>query len=185
MTTNILIKSKLNPPNRVLSDPYLSKVGVKKKLLSTCRSENYVGNESNLLIMNMRDSKLHSVNLQIPSLNSPELVINKKKSKGKKAACIKGFSSKINEKTFREIKSRKSLKDGKNIEGVRGEGGEEDKSLFERSLGTGKNLEHELKKAFAENKKLKKLVKDEKMNDILVEDMMSNFKSRLYKFLYD
>ena len=184
MTTSIRIKSKLNPPNRVLSDPYLNKLGDKKKLLNTCRSDNHVGNDTKQLMFNMRDSKLHSVNLQIPSLNSPDLSISKK-NKGSKAACIKGFSSKISEKPFKEIKSKKSLKEGKNIDNLKESANQDDKNTFEKSLKSGKNLENELKKAFAENKKLKKLMKDEKSNELLVEDMMNNFKSRLFKFLYD
>lgn len=179
MTTNIRIKTKLNPP-RILSDQNLLRGSSKKPYLATCRSDILLSNYSKNFNFTANEAKLHGVNLQIPSLNSPDMSISSKNTT-KKSACIKGFTSKMH---ARPDKPKKFTREEKNSEIVEGTF-IDDKNLSGKNLKGVKSLEDELKKAYHENKKLKKMMKEEKMNEQVVEEMMNSFKARLYKFLYD
>jgi hypothetical protein len=180
-------KKKAQPLSRVLTEQDFSKGSVKKKVMSTSRSDLLHPKDNERLFLTMQDSKqIHNVNLQIPSLNSPEHSISSGKNVSKKSACIKGFSSKLSMKSPKSIKTRKVVKDSGRFKELLTEiSNNESKNYSESKEKEVVFLEAELKKALDENKKLKKAMHEENLKEEIVQEMMKSFKSRLYKFLYE
>ena len=126
----------------------------------------------------------HYLNLQIPSINSPInsfgsqknnpmslKSVNHKSLKSPRATSLKkkklldSESTKILENDFYNIKNENILLDEANHE--------------------AEYLENELKRAIEENKKLKEKIYDDSANDSSIDEIMKNFRSRLYKLLYE
>lgn len=183
--TTIRIKSKLSPPSRVSAE--LSRNSSKKKLMNTYRSETLL-TQDNKFFKTLQDSKaIHNVNLQIPSLNSPNLSVSTNKSKQKRQnASIKGFTSKISIKSSKDSsKTKKPTKDFTIRNATSEVASFVELSGFEQSLRVVDSLEGQLKKAMEENRKLRRIVEQEKINEDPVDELMKSFKSRLYRLLYD
>jgi hypothetical protein len=183
MTTSIRIKSKLSPNSR--AGPEVLHFG-KKGLMNTCRSDPLLSFNEKKLLKSLQDSKvIHNVNLQIPSLNSPNLSTSNSKNKKKQSASIKGFTSKISVRPSKDgLKTKKSTKEFMIREGV-SEMTQDVEISRENNLKNHDGLESELKKAIDENKRLRKIMDEEKGFESQIDEMMKSFKSRLFKFLYD
>lgn len=177
MTSTIKSKTKQTSLTKILSDQVLPK---KKKKLISNRSDGLLSRDSKNCCT-LQDSKLiHHINLQIPSANSPNLSSSiSKKKQGKKVAVLKGYTSKVS------LKSPKSLLKPKKSSKDQTDSSDKERLSLEKGSKKIRALESELKKALDENRKLKKIIQEEKQNDESVEDLMKGFKSRLYKFLYE
>ena len=195
MNSTIKSKRKSTILARVLSDQEISKnpYSLQKKALATSRSDVFEYNDKHRLIFTLPDPKtIHNINLQIPSLNSPVSLstsnnqiastINKKKS-----ACIKGFSSKMNQKSPKVIKTRRNLKENDTNKAADSENLDlkVDNEKIENLNLEAVYLNEELQKALDENKILKKSLQDECIKDDSIDELMNSFKSRLYKLLYE
>ena len=195
MNSTIKGKKKPHQLTRVLSDPEVHKhpSSSHKKLLGTSRSDLFEPHEKSRAIFTSHDStSIRNINLQIPSVNSPSsLSISNSQTIGssnkKKSACIKGFSSKLNLKSPKGIKSRKAIKETDKVKGLENEisglKGESEKS--ENLILETLYLSEELRKAIDENKKLKKSLEEESIKEDSIDDLMKSFKTRLYKLLYE
>ncbi|OMJ82280.1 hypothetical protein SteCoe_17061 [Stentor coeruleus] len=188
MTSTLKLKKKISPFSRVLSDPSLSKASLKKKGLSTSRSDVLDTKDNKKLLIALQDSKLiHNVNLQIPFVHSANMSISNSTKDTKKAACLQGFTSKISIKSPRTLKKKKYARDCEKPKVLSFETFESnvEKSNTENQSQEVRYLELELKKAMEENKKIKKALQEECVKDDVIDEMMKSFRSRLYKLLYE
>jgi hypothetical protein len=187
--SNFKSKTKSNLLNRVTSDSQVQKSYLRsQKLTSSSRSDLIDKSESvKDLLFNIRSphKAVHYLNLQIPSLNSPA------NNSGVKSKTIKGkFSYPKTVKSSRATSIRKKkLFDFDSFKVL------EDEPTTPYPLSPNeleyqtniqlKLLENEIRIAAEENKALKKRLENEKIHEDQVEDLMKNFKSRLFKILYE
>lgn len=182
-------KKKSNQLSKVVSDQDLQKhaQGSKKRVLTTSRSD-LLESQKKRNMITMQDSKFsHNINLQIPSIYTPNSnSVISKQGNSKKSACIQGLSSKITIKSPKVLKNKKPhiQFDSKTVDNEGSAVNEDDHRLEE--LGNQVNLlKSELQNALIENKKLRKSLQNENSKEDLIDDAMNSFKSRLYKLLYD
>ena len=174
-------KEKVSTLSRAISDPQMHKNFLQtQKLISSSRSEiidtNDVPKDLGFTLRNPHKA-IHNLNLQIPSLNTPNA-----------SATIKGGQRQISSKTLRASSLKKKNTDDyfgfKQVEsGIQSVKSEKD--MGEETSTEIRLLEKELKKALEENKRLKEKVQDNTENDAYIDDLMKRFKLRLYKLLYE
>ena len=184
MPSSLKIKKKPLTLNKATSDSSLPKTFTStQKLVFSPRAELEYSDQSKDLLQTMRSPHKanHYLNLQIPTLN-PDL------SSGQKSATKSKLVSSKTLKSPRAI----SLKIKKQFETDSYKTPIEELDLHKNEKialdginDEARNLEKELQEALEENKKLKGKMKDFKVTDEFIDDLMKNFKNRLKKVLLE
>ena len=184
MPSSLKIKKKQITLSKATSDSSLPKTLTStQKLVFSTRAELEHSDEGKDLVQTMRSphKASHFLNLQIPTLKNPS-------SSGPKAVVKSKLVSSKTLKSPRAI----SLKKKKHAEAEsfktpvdEGELHKNERIALDDINDEARHLEKELQKALEENKKLKGKMKDFKVTDEFIDDLMKNFKNRLQKVLFD
>lgn len=182
MPSSLKLKKKPATLNKATSDSQLPKAFINtQKLVFTNRAELELSDHGKDLMQTLKSphKASHYLNLQIPSLSHSNTakamiktkILNSKTIKSPRATSLKKKKQPESE-SFKN--QAEEIDDHKNEKIALNDANEE-----------VKYLEKELQRALDENKRLKVKVQNGKVGDEYIEELMSKFKNRLQKLLYE